>query len=336
MIAALPLWRREGVLVTVQPDHAWWASHAQLPAVLEMPDRLWRVYFGARDRDNRSRMMAVDIDPGDNMRVVREHFHAMLEPGPVGAFDHGGASPSSALWVDGRVYLYYIGVSERRDVRGQTAIGVAFSKDGLHFSKAFSGPVHGVGQRDPYFTSAPVVRREGAGYRMWYVSGTEWRSAGDRPEPFYEIRTTSSPDGLVWNPRSEAVLALQAPSAGYGRPWLAEWQAGLRLWFSVRGEAYREPGDGAYRLASVLADERGTITGPSQPIVWENPPGSGDFDSWMQAYACVVPNGDDLIMLYNGNDFGRKGFGWARLHGGAGCANPSSIAPRQTGTEDVT
>jgi hypothetical protein len=51
-------------------------------------------------------------------------------------------------------------------------------------------------------------------------------------------------------------------------------------------------------------------------VQFENPPVTGDFDSWMQAYACVVPHGEDLVMFYNGNDFGRAGFGWARSPGG--------------------
>jgi hypothetical protein len=31
----------------------------------------------------------------------------------------------------------------------------------------------------------------------------------------------------------------------------------------------------------------------------------------------VLPYGDDLIMFYNGDEFGKAGFGWARLPGGA-------------------
>jgi hypothetical protein len=37
----------------------------------------------------------------------------------------------------------------------------------------------------------------------------------------------------------------------------------------------------------------------------------------MQAYPCVGVSGEDLVMLYNGNGFGRDGFGYARLRGGA-------------------
>jgi hypothetical protein len=262
-------------------------------------------------------MLAVDLDPGDRMRVVAEYLDSLLDCGPPGTFDHGGASPSAALWVDGQVRLYYIGVSRREDVRGQTAIGLAVSDDGLTFRKAFSGPVHGIGPFDPCFTTAPTVRRMREGYRMWYVSGTEWRPVHGKMEPFYEIRSTHSSDGFIWDARSQTTIALRAPAAGYGRPWVAEGNDGLRLWFSRRGEVYRGVGDGAYRLASILADEHGGFSGAAEPVAYENPPETSDFDSWMQAYACVVPHRDDLIMFYNGDDFGRTGFGWARLAGGA-------------------
>jgi hypothetical protein len=33
----------------------------------------------------------------------------------------------------------------------------------------------------------------------------------------------------------------------------------------------------------------------------------------MQAYGSVARHGGDLVMFYNGNGFGRTGFGYARL-----------------------
>jgi hypothetical protein len=311
------LWRREGQLVTVQPGHTWWATHAQLPTVLPLSERLWRVYFGARDASQRGHIVAVDVDPDDGMRIVTEHLDPLLERGSIGAFDHEGTIPAAAIVVDGRVRLYYIGVSLRRDVRAQVSIGLAISEDGLKFRRAFAGPVRGVGPHDPYFTSAPTVLRTPDGYRMWYVSGTQWRDIDGLLDVFYEIRTTRSDDGLIWDPRSETAVALRPPlEAGLGRPWIIDSSDGRRMWLSRRGHSYRGPGDGAYRLVSIAADTRGAFAGPAEPVQFANPPAAGDFDSWMQAYACIVPHGEDLVMLYNGNDFGRAGFGWARLPGG--------------------
>ena len=82
-------WRREGLLVSVKAGHPWWRTHAQLPTALPLSDRLWRIYFTARDSDNRSRILAVDVDPGDKMRVLAEYFDPpVLDLGPPGAFDH--------------------------------------------------------------------------------------------------------------------------------------------------------------------------------------------------------------------------------------------------------
>jgi hypothetical protein len=308
------IWHREGLLVTVKPGHPWWVSHAQLPTVLPLAERLWRVYFGARDRDNRTRVLAVDVDPGDGMDVLAEHYEPLLDRGPPGTFDHEGVCPSAALTIDGEVRLYYIGVIMRRDVRSQASIGLAVSGDGIAFRRAFAGPVHGVGPFDPFFSSAPTVRRSPHGYRMWYVGGTQWREVNGMLDPFYEIRITHSPDGLLWDARSQSALA---KAAGVGRPWITQERDGLRLWFSCRGEAYRMAGDAAYRLMSVRLDEHGVACGDAEPVPFDNPPAAGDFDGTMQAYACVLPYGDDLIMFYNGDEFGKAGFGWARLPGGA-------------------
>jgi hypothetical protein len=89
------------------------------------------------------------------------------------------------------------------------------------------------------------------------------------------------------------------------------------MWLSCRGESYRGPGDGAYHLVSIAADAEGSFAGPAEPVQFENPPAADDFDSWMQAYGCIEPHGDDLVMFYNGDNFGAAGFGWALLPGGA-------------------
>jgi hypothetical protein len=202
-------------------------------------------------------------------------------------------------------------------VRAQVSIGLAVSEDGLRFRRAFAGPVHGIGPFDPYFASAPTVLRTDDGYRMWYVGGRQWREVDGFLDPLYEIRTTRSDDGVIWDPRSRTAVGLRPPlEASLGRPWITDNGRGRRLWLSRRGDSYRGPGDGAYHLVSIAADTQDSFAGPAEPVRFENPPVAGDFDSWMQAYGCVVPHGEDLVMFYNGDDFGKAGFGWARLPGG--------------------
>jgi hypothetical protein len=320
-----PRWCRQGLLLPVKPGHPSWKSHAQIPTVLPLSERLWRIYFGARDGENRSRILAVDIDPGDDMRILAEHFEPLLDLGPPGTFDREGMVPATAIRVDGEVRLYYGALFVRRDVPGQATIGLAISDDGLRFRRAFAGPVHGLGPYDPLFSSVPNVRRTSDGFRMWYIGGTQWRDIDGDVILANEIRTTHSCDGKVWDIRSQTALAPDSPEiVGFGRPWIIETDGGLRLLTSRRGAAHREAGKEAYHLVSVAADARGSFSGAAEPLQFENPPREDDFDSWMQSYACIAPYKRDLVMFYNGNDFGREGFGWARLPGGASRAGALS------------
>jgi hypothetical protein len=312
------LWRRMGLILAPPQAHPWWLSHAQMPSILPLSDNLWRIYFSARASENRSRVLAVDVDPGASMAIQARHDSPLFDRGERGAFDHAGVLPSCAVATPETVRLYYVGLVERRDVRAQAEIGLATAADGLTFTRAFPGPVHGIGPHDPYFTSAPMAHRRGAQWRLYYVGGTAWSHETGAEEPAYQVRLARSEDGQIFSPLSEQVIPWAVcASPGQGRPWVAALKGQERLWISLRGERFREPGAQAYRLASCPLNAEGLACGPIEPVVFENPPKVDEFDSWMQAYACVVPYKDDLIMVYNGDGFGASGFGWAVMPGGA-------------------
>ncbi len=283
-----------------------------------MNERLWRVYFAARDAVPCSRILCADIDPGDGFRVLRVHPEPVLDLGAAGTFDSHGMGPSTVLVVDGRIHLYYTGIARRSDVPYQTAIGLAVSADGLSFRKASGGPVLSTGPRDPFFMSTPHVRRTATGFEMWYASGVEWRNIEGRLEPFYVLRRTRSDDGIIWSLATELALGFDSEGeAGLVRPWVMARRDGFDLWYCSRGgERFREPGLTAYRLRHATTNRDGGRIS-NKAIEFQNPPAGGEWDDWMQAYPCVEALGKDLIMFYNGNDFGRGGFGYARLVGGA-------------------
>ncbi|MGX5828726.1 hypothetical protein [Mesorhizobium sp. 43Arga] len=305
-------WTRRGLLVSVKAGQGWWASHAQSPTVLALSPRLWRIYFAGRNSDNRSSILAVDLDPQDGMCVLDEHLDPILEWGPTGSFDCTGLGPSCALVVGGRVHLYYSGIYPRVDVRSQTAIGLAVSDDGLSFERAFAGPIRSIGPADPYFVSTPFVSAVEGGYRMWYTSGIGWTGTKGTLEPDYVLRTCFSPDGMLWETGSSVVLCDDlGDGISQTRPWITHEAGGMRLWYSRRGRDFRASGKEAYRLFSRRMDARTGTVGEAEPVIFSNPPAAGEFDSSMQAYCCIMqrPSGD--VMFYNGNGFGEAGIGWA-------------------------
>lgn len=308
-------------MISPPDDHSWWKSHAQSPTVLVLNDRLWRVYFGARDDRPVSRIMCADLDPSDNMRVLELYPEPVLEQGGDGCFDAHGLGPGSVIVRHGKVYLYYSGIVRRVDVPYALSIGLATSSDGLKFKRETVGPVMGIGPRDPYLTGAPCVRQQDDCLELWYISGLGWsHKAGEpREEPLYNIRRTYSADGVLWDVASEHVVGEDGkPDNVVARPWLLQLAEQTYIWYARRGShGFRGAGPAAYRIWEGLVNpEISGVVGAAE-ICFANPPEQGEWDGEMQAYACVVPHGDDLVMLYNGNGFGRTGFGYARLPGGA-------------------
>lgn len=308
------LWRRRGLLIA-PPGRAEWASHAQLPTVLPMEPRLWRIFFAARTDGNQSMVRAVDVDPLDGMRVIRIHPEPVLALGEPGAFDSAGVAPACAVAIDGRVLLYYTGMRLGPEVPYQMAIGLAVSDDGLTFRRHSLSPILPSAETVSPYASTPHVRWSGAGFEMWFVNGRGWRRDGAVLEPIYDLHRTWSNDGVVWEPTSELALGLADASVeGLTRPWIIAHEGGERLWFSSRGLQFRQAGVDAYRLHTATLTPDGRIEPEgSGPVAWRTPETAGEWDSWMQSYACVVPYQDGLAMFYCGDHFGKGGFGWASL-----------------------
>jgi hypothetical protein len=307
-------WYRQGLLLAPQDGRPGWKSHAQAPTVLPLSDRCWRIYFGGRDAANRSHVFFADFDPLDGFRRLRVQARPVLSPGAPGDFDADGVAPSAALWVGDRVWLYYSGISARRDVPYQMAIGLVVSEDGgQHFRRACPGPVLAAGARDPLFVSMPCVWRDAEGFRAVYSTATHWTTVDRVSECHYQLRGAESDDGIHWRPHPTPALALAPGEGGLGRQWVVASERGQRMWFCRRGlNDFRRPGPDAYRLQAAHSDDGRTWQREGRDISWSPAPESTDWDGWMQAYPCVTPMGDELIMVYNGNDFGRGGFGWAR------------------------
>ncbi len=310
-------WQRRGVIqMAPEPGEAGWRSHAQNPTPLIFHDRRWRLYYAVRDQENRARILWVDVDPLDEMRVLARADTPILPLGAPGCFDSAGQGPSMALWRDGRVHLYYMGMHLRRDVPYGLAIGLATSPDGAEFTRHSTGPVLSVGPKDPYFVSLAHIQTEPEGYSAWYMSATGWTARPDGPaDADYGLRRAVSEDGLRWTPQDVMVapgISALPEGGGLARPWRARIDGTERLFFSYRARsAFRTDSAAAYRILSLPLDAAGMPAGPAEPLVFANPPGAEDWDGFMQAYPTVLPLGQGHVMLYNGNGFGQTGFGWA-------------------------
>lgn len=286
-------------------------GYAQLPTPLQLNENTFRFYFSSRDDAGRSRPFYIDYDMADGC-IVDQATAPILELGEPGCFDDCGVMPSSVVSVGEEVYLYYIGWNQRRNISYQLAVGLAVSNDGgKTFKKFADGPILDRNIHDPIFCAAPCVHRKDNGYVMWYISCTGWPEYSGVPEPVYLIKRAESQDGIMWTTSSNVCIPYKYSGEALGRPWVIQQDNQYQMWYSSRGSSnYRQQGGQHYTIG--YADSNNGIDWQRKDDELRFDTSQQLWDAEMQEYAAVFSYQNTLYMVYNGNTFGKSGFGLAR------------------------
>lgn len=307
-------WRVRGRIFD-PAEHDWAGSHAQVPTALVLQDRV-RVYYADRFDDGRSYTTWLDLDRGDLSRVLHHNKEPILPFGAPGAFDDDGMMPSFALKHDGRTLLYYSGWNRGVTVPYRNSVGLAVSEDeGLSFRRLYEGPVLERCATEPYIAVTPTILIEDGFWRMWYISGLRWTEVEGRFEPVYVIKYATSTDGVSWARPNHQCLPQSHPDEAFSHPTVIRDERGYHMWFCARGSVDYRDGAGAYRIGYArspdgLAWERDDAAEGLDVFDGEGATGAG-WASTMTCYPFVFQLESRTLMLFNGNGFGRTGFGWA-------------------------
>jgi hypothetical protein len=296
-------------LVYAPTGAPWHRSHCQNPFVQPLSDRRYRVHFAARDEKNRSRGAWADVELRDNgLATVGAAAKPSLDLGRLGTFDDCGAMPGSLVIHQGRLLMYYTGWTLARAVPFSFFIGVAESRDGGEtFSRLSEAPVLGRNHHDPFLTGAPWVIAENGRLRMWYISGTEWvpgKTEDEAPTHYYSVKHATSDDGMVWQTNDRLCLPYLDHEHAIARPVVRAVDGGYRMIYSARrlGETYRIY---SANSADGLAWQRHSL--PMLDVA------ASGWDSEMICYGSPLDSPGGRFLLYNGNAYGKDGFGAARL-----------------------
>ena len=293
---------------------------AQSPQALVF-DEFVRIYFSTRAVDvvggkYRSHIAYVDMRKNFH-EVMAVSAHTVIDLGTRGCFDEHGIFPMNVLRHGGLIYGYTGGVNRRVSVPVDSAIGLAISRDnGRSFKRFADGPVLAASLHEPCLIADPFVMVHGNVFHMWYIFGSAWEtfSSDAAPDRIYKIGHATSSDGIDWN-REDGRQIIE-PRLG-----AAECQA-LPTVIEIAGRhhmffCYRQPNDfrsnreRAYRIGHAHSDDLVDWTRDDDRMCIEI--GDDDWDSDMQCYPHVFACDGKIYMLYNGNAFGRRGFGLAVL-----------------------
>jgi hypothetical protein len=293
-------WTRLGRILDGDAPAPWAVSHAALPVAVAGPDDL-RVWFCARDAQSRARIGSVSVDPS-TWRAGAVSPVPALDLGPLGSFDDAGVTSSWVVRHAGREYHYYTGWTVGLSVPFYFYVGLAVAEGDGVLRRVSAAPILERSDVDPYLTASPCVIVEGGVWRMWYVSGVRWTIEDGRPRHYYHIKYAESKDGIAWKRDGRVCIDFASSDEhAIARPSVLRDGNVYRMWYSYRGDRYRigyaESPDG---LSWTRHDAEGGLV----------PAGEG-WDAEMCAYGYVFDQGGRRYMLYNGNGYGRTGFGVA-------------------------
>jgi hypothetical protein len=300
-------WEKKGLIYAPDGSQSWARHSALQPTPIQISDDTLRVYLGFRNDDGVSSVGFVDVLASNPSQVLRVSEKPALTSGEPGAFDESGVVPSAAVWDGDRILLSYAGYQLGQKVRFFVFGGLARSEDGEVFQRLRRTPVLDRCEEALFFRVAHSIRRESDAWRVWYGAGSEFRPGRAKSLPVYDIRYLDTENLLEMPDYGEVCIALQGDEHRVGRPYVT-----------------RRPYDGCYLMFyGTGTEELGYRLGYAESVdgrVWRrrdeevgidvSPSG---WDSTMIAYPAVITVGARTYLFYNGNDYGRTGFGYAEL-----------------------
>lgn len=304
-------WTKKGRIFINDPSFDWAKTHATLPTPFLKDENTLRIYYTSRDSEQRSRISYIDTNPDNPSEILYVHKEPVLDIGHIGTFDDRGLTSSHLQRVGDDLFFYYSGYNIGVPARYRIAIGLSISKDnGQSFKKISDGPIMDRSIHNPCGSATPFIIHEDGIYKMWYASFTKWEINKGNPEPYYRIAYAESNDAINWDVKNPACIDFRDNEGGIVNPCLAKIGNVYHMWFSVRKDTdYREEVDSSYRIGYATSEDG---------VHWERDDENAGvilseegWDSEMICYPNLIRIKNKLYLFYNGNGFGKSGFGYA-------------------------
>jgi hypothetical protein len=303
---AIQTWRRLGHVFVGAGETEWMAGYASYPTPLVIDDEIVRVFFSPRDRRNRSSITALDLRlTGENFSIAAPPETCLLSPGEVGCFDDSGVTVAAVVADGGRLLVYYLGWSLGVTVPFRTFVGLAVGVPGTDRLERLSpAPVLDRSPVDPYALSYPWVLQGKDGWRMWY--GSYLNAGSDANGGNSTIKEARSADGVAWHRDGTITIPLSGGrETAISRPCVVVDRDCERMWYARKDRSH-------YRIGYAESFGQGWIRRDDELRFVGT---VGEWESESIEYPAVFDHGGRRYMLYNGNGYGRTGFGLAILEG---------------------
>jgi hypothetical protein len=315
-------WQKKGLILDLLNKDFFKGKleFAQSPQTLIF-DNFIRIYFSTRKKDSitnkyLSFIYFVDFDK-DFKNILNTSKQTVIELGELGCFDEHGIFPINILRHKEKIYAYTCGWSRRVSVSVETSTGLAFSDDhGLTFKKLGLGPILTSSLHEPTLVGDSFVRVYDDLFHMWYIFGKEWKKASENEPParVYKIAHAISKDGINWKKEEgkQIINDILNEDECQALPTVLKIDNRYHMYFCFREATdFRKNSKRGYRLGYAFSDDLiSWVRDDEQSGIELSEKG---WDSEMMCYPHIFEYNGKAFLLYNGNEFGKYGFGIAEL-----------------------
>jgi len=303
-------WKKLGKIFCAEQQSHWMYTHAMIPVAEYLQDDIYRIFFSPRDKDNRGHGAFLDIDLKNPQEILNLSEKPILFPGALGSFDDSGSLLNTLVNVNGEKLLYYTGINLGVTVKIRNSIGVAkWSGKRQLFEPCFPGPIIDRTRDEPYFVATPEVKYENGIFRAWFAACVRWeKQENGEAKHFYHLKYAESKNGYDWDRKKTVAIDFRDEyEYALASPRIIKDEHCYRMWFCARATQDVS----TYRICYAES-----VDGVS----WERKDkevgidvSKDGWDSEMICYPYVFDHHGERYMLYNGNGYGRSGFGLAVL-----------------------
>lgn len=297
-------WKKLGLIFKVNNNNPYLLTHASNPLPIQLDDKIFRIFYSGRDKNNKSSVGYVDIDI-KSQKIINYPTNPVFTHGHEHSFySHGVSIGNVYSDSNDNKFILFMGWQIRNNEHWRGDIGRLQLIENTNLVLNPQVPFMQPDEEDYISLSYPFVLYDNGIYKMWYGSTISWET--ENGEMLHVIKYATSENGISWKKHGIAIPYELGVAQAFSKPSVVKDENGFSMWFS-----YRDGTGKKYRIgyAHSLDGETWKLKLNEVGIDVSN----NGWDSEMLCYPFIFNFEDKRYMLYNGNQYGKDGFGLAVL-----------------------
>jgi hypothetical protein len=303
-------WENLGLLYKPESNYDWMTSHASLPTALQINQHSFRIFYSTRDFYGKSHTTFVDLnfkkwEPG--LLLENNNKQPSFSPNTLGYFDDSGVQVTSFIKVGEILYAYYLGWTRKIDVPFSAEIGIAIVDNKFNFKRIQKLPIYKKSEIEPFTFGYPTIFKRNKKLFMYYDSIDKF-DCNNLNNYKFDLRCAEIKNGN-WVYCDKILLEnnnkTKPKAKAFTRPAFISTRNRTTMIYSYNI-------NGNYKLKAAYQDHNDQ----HKWIIDKNflfKTSGQDWDSEAQVFCNIFNYDNDYYMLYNGNNYGKTGFGIAKL-----------------------